>query len=297
LAIKLLFTKGPSYFSRALILGVLAVSLLLVGRYTTWLEPVRNKLDLLSLPFYWVTNIPTKVSGWIDTNWSSREALEEENSLLRNQIRVQESRLQQMAALMAENLRLRQLMNSSDLIQDRVLVAELIGVSPDPLVHKVIVNKGGKDGIYIGQPMLDAYGLMGQVVAVNDYTSQVLLITDNTHAIPVQVTRNNVRTVAEGVGDLYQLSLRYVSSTMDIKEGDILVSSGLGGRFPVGYPVAQIESITYDPGEPFATVVARPAAQLDRTRHVLLVFSEQPRVPVEAPPVSEPPLSQITLPK
>lgn len=283
MAIKLLFTKGPSYFTRALILGLLAVCLLAIGRYTPWLEPVRSKLDILALPFYWVSDLPGKVSTWVDTNWSSRQALKEENALLRNQIRVQESRLQQMAALTAENLRLRQLMNSSDLIQDRVLVAELIGVSPDPLVHKVIVNKGSNDGIYVGQPLLDAYGLMGQVVAVNAYTSQVLLITDNTHAIPVQVTRNNVRTVAEGIGDLYELRLRYVSSTMDIKEGDILVSSGLGGRFPIGYPVAQIESIRYEAGEPFATVVARPAAQLDRSRHVLLVFSEQSGDPVINP--------------
>lgn len=276
MAIKFLFIKGPSYSSRLLILGLFTIFLLAVGRYTPWLEPVRSKLDTLVLPFYWLTDVPNDVSEWVDTNWSSREELEEENKLLRNQIRVQESRLQQMASLKAENLRLRQLMNSSDLIQDSVLVAELIGVSPDPLVHKVIVNKGSKDGIYVGQPMLDAYGLMGQVVSVNDFTSQVLLITDNAHAIPVQVTRNNVRTVAEGVGNLYELRLRYVSSTMDIKEGDILVSSGLGGRFPIGYPVAQVESIVFDPGEPFATVIARPAAQLDRSRHVLLVFSERP---------------------
>ncbi|MGH1487446.1 MAG: rod shape-determining protein MreC [Cellvibrionaceae bacterium] len=272
---KLLFTKGPSYFSRVALLGLLAVALLLVGRYTPWLDPVRSKLDVLTVPFYWVTDIPHRVSNWLGVNWVSRQELQEENRLLRNQIRVQDSRLQQMASLVAENLRLRQLMNSSEIVQDRVLIAELIGVSPDPLVHKVIVNKGSNDGVYVGQPLLDAFGLMGQVVSVTAYTAQVLLITDNSHAIPVQVTRNNVRTVAEGVGDLYQLRLRYVSSTMDIKKGDILVSSGLGGRFPVGYPVAQVDEITYDQGEPFATVIARPAAQLDRSRHVLLVFSEQ----------------------
>jgi rod shape-determining protein MreC len=159
-----------------------------------------------------------------------------------------------------------------------VLVAELIGVSPDPLDHIVIVNKGSNDGVYQGQPLLDAFGLMGQVVSVTPYTAEVMLITDNTHAIPVQITRNNVRTVVEGVGDLYSLRLRFVSSAMDIKEGDILVSSGLGGRFPIGYPVAQVDSIEHDSGEPFATVVARPAAQLDRSRHVLLVFSEQPEI-------------------
>jgi len=253
---------------------VLAVSLLLVGRFTSWLDPAREKLDLLALPFYWVADIPDSVVGWFDDNLISRQELVEDNLVLRNQLRVQEARLQQMATLIAENMRLRQLMNSSEILQDRILVAEMIGVSPDPLLHQVIINKGSRDGVYIGQPLLDAFGLMGQVVSVTDFTAQVLLITDNSHAIPVQITRNNVRTIADGVGDLYRLQLRYVSSVMDIEEGDILVSSGLGGRFPVGYPVAQVESITYDPGEPFAEVIARPAAQLDRSRHVLLVFSE-----------------------
>lgn len=255
---------------------MLAISLLLVGRFTHWLEPVREKLDLLIVPFYWVTNIPNHLGGWFDDNLVSRQQLVEDNQLLRNQLRVQEARLQQMATLIAENMRLRQLMNSSEILQDRILVAEMIGVSPDPLLHQVIIDKGSQDGVYVGQPLLDAFGLMGQVVSVTDFTAQVLLITDNSHAIPVQITRNNVRTIADGVGDLYRLELRYVSSVMDIEEGDILVSSGLGGRFPVGYPVAQVESITYDPGEPFAEVIARPAAQLDRSRHVLLVFSEKP---------------------
>jgi rod shape-determining protein MreC len=274
IAIKLLFSKGPSYFSRVVLLVVIAVTLLVMGRYTHWLDPVRSKLDVLAMPFYWASDIPERVSVWLDDRLLSRQEIEDENKLLRNQVRVQESRLQQMGSLVAENLRLRQLMNSSEIVQDRVLVAELIGVSPDPLVHKVIIDKGSNDGIYVGQALLDAFGLMGQVVSVTPYSAQALLITDNSHAIPVQITRNNVRTVAEGVGNLYKLRLRFVSSTMDIKEGDILVSSGLGGRFPVGYPVAQVESITFDPGEAFATVVARPAARLDRSRHVLLVFSE-----------------------
>lgn len=249
---------------------------MVVGRYTQWLEPVRNKLDLFVIPFYWVTDIPDRVGEWVDTNFVSRNELLEENTSLKNQLRVQEARLQQMAALVAENVHLHQLMNSSEILQDRVLAAEMIGVSPDPTEHKVIVNKGSRDGVYLGQPVLDAYGLMGQVISVTPISSQVLLITDNSHAIPVQITRNNLRTIADGIGDLYTLKLRYVSAVMDVKEGDVLVSSGLGGRFPVGYPVAQIEKIFHDPGKPFAEVVARPAAQLDRSRHVLLVFREAP---------------------
>lgn len=256
----------------------MAVSLLLVGRYTPWLDPVRNKLDLFSLPFYYITDIPDRVSDWFGDRLVSRQELLEENQRLRNQQRVQEARLQQMAALAAENVRLHQLMNSTEILKDRVLIAEMIGVSPDPLEHKVIVNKGSNDGVYVGQPLLDAYGLMGQVVSVTPVSAQVLLITDNTHATPVQVARNNVRTIVDGMGNLYELRLRYVSTVMDLKEGDLLISSGLGGRFPVGYPVAQVESIEFEPGEPFARVIARPAARLDRSRHVLLVFSDDPLV-------------------
>ena len=115
---------------------------------------------------------------------------------------------------------------------------------------------------------------MGQVVSLTYNTAEVLFITDDSHAIPAQINRNNLRTVVEGVGDLYQLRLRYVASTMDIIEGDLLVSSGLGGRFPAGYPVARIESIRHEPGQSFATVYAKPTAQLNRSRHVLLVFRE-----------------------
>ena len=245
-----------------------------MGRYTTWLEPIRSHASVIATPFYWVTSLPERMGLWFDDKLSSRQELIDENSRLRNKVRVQEARLQKMAALISENLQLRELMNSSELVEDRVLVAELIGISPDPQEHKVIINKGSRHGVYDGQPVLDAYGLMGQVIAVNADSAEVLFITDNTHAIPVQVNRNSVRTVVEGVGDLYQLRLRYVPSSMDLVEGDVLISSGLGGRFPAGYPVAQVETIEYDPGRSFVTVYARPAAQLNRSRHVLLVFHD-----------------------
>jgi len=202
---------------------------------------------------------------------------------MKAELLIHKRKLQQMASLAAENVRLRQLLNSAEMVKDRVLVAELIGISPDPLTHRVIVNKGLQHGVYLGQPLLDAAGLMGQVVEVSDYTSQVLLITDATHALPVQVNRNGVRAVAEGIGDLYQLKLRHLANTVDVREGDLLVSSGLGQRFPVGYPVAKVVSVVHDPGQPFARVVARPEAQLNRSRHVLLVFSgEHSEAPVGA---------------
>ncbi len=186
---------------------------------------------------------------------------------------VLQGRSQQMASLQAENVRLKALLNSTALLRDDVLVAELVGVSPDPMRHQLVLDKGAADGVYVGQPLIDSGGLMGQVVEVSQFTSRALLITDSTHSIPVQINRNGVRAIAEGTGMLGSLEIHHVSATTDIREGDLLVTSGLGGRFPVGYPVAEVTSIERDPGQPFADILARPSAALDRSRHVLLVFS------------------------
>ncbi len=200
--------------------------------------------------------------------------LEHEVQALRTELLIHKRKVQQMAALVAENTRLRQLLNSADALENRVLVAEMIGVSPDPVRHKVMINRGKSDGVYAGQPVVDANGLVGQVTELGERTSMVLLISDPSHALPVQINRNGVRLVAEGQGDLFALKLRHISNTLDIQPGDLLVTSGLGQRFPVGYPVATIEYVEYDPGQPFAHVVAKPMAELNRNRHMLLVFDQ-----------------------
>ena len=275
MTIKPLFTKGPSPASRASVLIAAMLVLILINRYTTWLDPAREQLGLIAAPFYWLSNVPSRLGEWLDDSMSSREELEQQNAALKGEVLVLKRKTQQMASLAAENVRLRQLLNSADLIEDRVLVAELIGVSPNPQSHIVVVNKGSDDGVYVGQPLLDANGLMGQVIDITAVTSRVMLITDPTHALPVQVNRNGVRAIAEGIGDLYSLKLRHLSSTVDIRAGDLLVSSGLGRRFPVGYPVAEVISVTMEPGKPFAEVIAVPKAQLNRSRHVLLVFDNE----------------------
>lgn len=280
---KPLFSQGPSAASRVMSLGAVALILILLSTYTTLLDPLRARLASLTSPFYSVVNAPGDAISWAQDSLRSRQLLQRENGAMEAELLIHKRKLQQMASLAAENVRLRQLLNSAEMVKDRVLVAELIGISPDPLTHRVIVNKGLQHGVYLGQPLLDAAGLMGQVVEVSDYTSQVLLITDATHALPVQINRNGVRAVAEGIGDLYQLKLRHLANTVDVREGDLLVSSGLGQRFPVGYPVAKVVSVVHDPGKPFARVVARPEAQLNRSRHVLLVFSEaHSEAPAEA---------------
>ena len=254
-------------------LGAVALILILLNTYTSLLDPLRAHLATLVSPLYSIVDAPGEAVSWTRDAIRSREQVQQENAAMKAELLIHKRKLQQMAALAAENVRMRQLLNSADMVKDRVLVAELVGISPDPLTHRVIVNKRAAQGVYLGQPLLDAYGLMGQVVEVSEYTSQVLLITDATHALPVQINRNGVRAVAEGSGDLYSLKLRHLANTVDVREGDLLVSSGLGQRFPVGYPVAQVVSVEHDPGKPFARVEARPQAQLNRSRHVLLVFS------------------------
>jgi rod shape-determining protein MreC len=258
------------------------IALILLGLYTPWLKPIRQQLNFITLPFYQLTDMPRRLSDWGGDAFATQTDLQAENATLKTELLIHQRKLQQMAALAAENVRLRQLLNATDMLQDKVLVAELIAVSPNPLSHTVVINRGKNDGVYEGQPVLDAFGLMGQVVEVDEDTCRVLLISDPTHAIPVQVNRNGVRAIAEGTGDLNRLSLRHVSINSDIREGDLLVSSGLGGRFPVGYPVAEVEQVVRNSGQAFARVTARPMARLDRSRHVLLVFDTHGLTPAPA---------------
>lgn len=259
------------------------IALIMAGLYTPALEPIRQKLNFLAVPFYQLTDIPRRFEEWRGVTFTSEENLRTENERLKTELLIHQRKLQQIASLAAENVRLRQLLNATEMLQDKVLVAELIGVSPNPLSHTVVINRGSKDGVYEGQPLLDAFGLMGQVIEVSEETSRVLLISDASHAIPVQVNRNGVRAIAEGTGDLNRLSLRHVSINADIREGDLLVSSGLGERFPVGYPVAEVVQVIRNSGQAFARVIVHPMARLDRSRHVLLVFDSHSH-PVEATP-------------
>jgi len=249
------------------------VALIVADHQFNQLARVRALLDAAATPLFWAADLPSRLVDWSDTHIRSRGSLLEQNERLRRENLLLEGRSLQMASLQAENIRLRALLNSTALVRDDVLVAELIGVSPDPARHQLILNKGSDDGVFVGQPLIDADGLLGQVVEVSGISSRALLITDATHSIPVQINRNGVRAIAEGSGVLGSLEVHHVSATTDIAEGDLLVTSGLGGRFPVGYPVAVVSEIDRDPGEAFARIVAVPTAALDRSRHVLLVFT------------------------
>ncbi|WP_339468671.1 MULTISPECIES: rod shape-determining protein MreC [unclassified Pseudomonas] len=277
---KPLFAKGPSLGVRLLVLVVLSVALMVVDARFALLKPVRSRMSLVLMQAYWITDLPQRLYQGVASQFGSRTELVAENEKLKTENLLLQGRMQKLAALTEQNVRLRELLNSSALVNEKVEVAELIGMDPNPFTHRIIINKGERDGVVLGQPVLDARGLMGQVVELMPYTSRVLLLTDTTHSIPVQVNRNGLRAIASGTGNPERLELRHVADTADIKEGDLLVSSGLGQRFPAGYPVATVKEVIHDSGQPFAIVRAVPTAALNRSRYLLLVFSDN-RTPEE----------------
>ncbi len=267
----------------------LLVSLALIGtdHLSRLLKPLHFVLSTVTAPVQWVADIPSQISSWSVNSFQTADTLKAENQSLRTEVLLLKRRVQKLASTVAENSQLKELLGAYNLAEERISVAEIIAVDPDPFRHEVIINKGASQKAYVGQTVLDAEGLMGQVVQVGAFTSRVLLITDVSHGVPVYVNRNGVRAVAVGSGELDKLKLLHVPDTADILEGDLLVSSGLGGRFPKGYPVGVVASVRHDPGQPFAVVEARPMAHLDRSRHVLLVFLDTEHK-VELSPPSQP---------
>lgn len=259
---------------RVLVLVVLAITLMVVDARFTLLKPVRSQMGLVLMESYHITDLPQSLWQGVASQFGSRTELIAENEKLKTEALLMQGRVQKLAALTEQNVRLRELLNSSALVNEKVEVAELIGVDPNPFTHRILINKGERDGVVLGQPVLDARGLMGQVVELMPYTARVLLLTDTTHSIPVQVNRNGLRAIASGTGNPERLELRHVADTADIKEGDLLVSSGLGQRFPAGYPVATVKEVIHDSGQPFAIVRAIPTAALNRSRYLLLVFTD-----------------------
>lgn len=285
--IKTIFTQGPSLTARLVIAVMLSIAIILADRRYKPMESVRDTLSLISSPLVYLASLPPKAANWVMSLFVERARLEERIQGLEETSLLLHSRLLQMEALEAENMRLRDLLGSSIKIGDRVLIAELMAVDLDPYRQQVVINKGSTSGVYEGQPVLDAFAVMGQVVRVTPLTATVLLITDASHALPVQVNRNGLRTIAAGTGLVNRLELNHVPKNADIREGDLLVTSGLGGRFPVGYPVAKVAEVRNEPGKPFATVTAVPTAHLERSREVLLAWTLAP-ISTSGEPVAAP---------
>ena len=271
-----LFRKDTNLTLRTVVIAIF--TFILIGLYLfsdTLGSLKKTALDATS-SLYRLTDVTKDIGEVIDYKTMPRDELVQQNKALAAELLVHKKRLQLMASVKAENIRLRHLLNSSETIEDRIVIGELIGVSPDPSTHEVVVNRGARHGVYKGQALVDEAGLMGQVISVGENNSRVLLITDSSHALPVQINRNGVRLIAKGTGELHKMELRHVANTADIQEGDLLVSSGLGGRFPLGYPVAEVKKVTMDPSRPFLDIDVTPLAKMDRSRYVLLVFDKPP---------------------
>jgi rod shape-determining protein MreC len=273
---KAIFVQGPYLLYRLIMAVILSITLIVIDSKFSQLDTVRRLIGSSLTPIYWISALPQNVSGGISGIFTTRESLQEELDKLKLQMLVLERKAQKLASVTAELNRLRELLNASRLVDEGVVVTEIIAASPNPDNQYIQINKGLNDGVFLGQAVLDAHGLMGQVIDVNDLTSRVLLISDVRHAVPVQINRNGLRSIAYGVGALNYLELGSVPATYDIKVGDLLVSSGLGGRFPEGYPVGRVSEILIEPGESYAQVRVTPEAQLNRSKLLLIVFKANP---------------------
>ena len=262
---------------------VISFALLLVDHRWNHLEQVRSTLSVVIYPLQFTASLPSRFGSWLGALSNSRDVLLAQRKQLSQENLELRARLQQFEALETENVRLRGLLDSSFTIGDRVLVAELIAVDLDLFRQQVLINKGSKSGIYIGQAVLDANAVMGQVTHVSPGTATVLLITDARHALPIQVNRNGLRTIAFGTGIIDRLELPQLPNNADIEVGDLLVTSGFGGLFPPGYPVARVSEVKREPGRPFATIFATPTAHLERINEVLLVWQLDAATTLEQP--------------
>jgi len=260
--------------ARGVLLAVLALILMIVDHHQDHLTRVRELLSLALYPLNVAVDLPYRTWHSLSEAVADRGDLLQENTDLKRRLTIAEYRLQNLTALELENDRLRDLLDtSSELGEDRVLVAEIMAVDLE-YRQRIVINRGSVDDVCVGQPLLDAGGVVGQVERVSPMTSEALLITGVDHAIPVAIERNGLRTTAHGSGDSGELRLPFLTNNADVEVGDRLVTSGLGGIFPAGRPVGIIKSIEQRPNESFAEVTARPVASLDRDQEVLLVWNE-----------------------
>jgi rod shape-determining protein MreC len=267
---------GPSLFARLLLLGLLSVGIMALDHRQHYLDVARTWLSAVAYPLQAIVQTPVLAYDWLTDSLSSRERLTRENAELHAQLRVANLQLLRMSSLAEENRELRAIREASADIQARTLIAEIIRVDLDPLRHRVLINQGTDDDIYKGQAVLDARGVFGQVTRVGKFAAEVLLITDAEHALPIRVNRTGLRSIAVGTGDFNKLRLPYITADADVKVGDLLVTSGLGGIFPAGYPVAQISQVTRDPKLTFAVVEAKPLAKMDHARELVLIWFDSP---------------------
>lgn len=271
-----LFAQSANPLFRLVILALIALALLYFDHQSKAVETARYSLTSLVHPIQWLVDTPSRVSLFLSQAFSSHTRLTRENQKLRDTNRILQAQLLQLASLKHENKNLRSLLNSSARIPNQFTTARLLAVNMDPFRQRVIINKGVRDGTEDGMPVLDEHGLMGHILKAYPYHSEVMLISDIYHATPVRVLRNGIRSIAAGLGRTDYLNLLYLPVNTDIIEGDLLVTSGLGGKFPPDFPVARVSKVLRPDSSPFAQVSAEPLAGLSYSREVLLITTHLP---------------------
>jgi len=280
---KPLFTVETAATIRLIVFALISLTTMTIDHRHQHLDSVRNVLATTLYPLQYAIQLPFDAAAWLTERLASRDALIAENQRLRHKQLFINAQLQKLTALEAENRRLRMLLESSVSLRERVLIAELLKIDFDPYRHRILLNRGTQHGVHVNQPLLDQQGIIGQIIHANALTATAILITDPNHALPVQVNRNGLRTLAIGTGRFQELELPHIpNNNVDIQVGDLLMTSGLGGRFPRGYPVAEVTRVEFDRSRPFARIIARPTTQLERIREVLLVVSEPEGPPAPA---------------
>lgn len=257
------------------VLGLIFISILLMyfDNRDNHLDSARKSIGAAVYPLRVMVDAPVRFWRWLDDSMASRNELELELSRRNVERLLIKARLQKMNALEAENARLRAMLDARTHVRDQVRVAEIMYVDANPFNHSLVIDIGSQDGVFDGQALVDADGVVGQVIKAGLLTSQAMLISDTNHALPVEINRNGLRTIVVGTGEIDRLELPFVVNNADIRVGDLLVTSGLGGGFPAGYPVAIVASVTRIPQDPYADVSATPAASLGQVREVMLIFS------------------------
>ncbi|MCA1766817.1 MAG: rod shape-determining protein MreC [Idiomarina sp.] len=272
---KTLFARGPSLLSRLVLALACSFLLIFIDHRLQAMKPVRLFLNSLVAPVQYLAILPEQVLDGLSESLKTTSQLSDENKRLKRAILELQGEQQQLRFLQNENKRLRELLGSDARDSVRRMVAEVIAVASEPFSQQLVVNKGTLSGVYEGQPVLDSNGIIGQVQDVGGNTARVLLLSDQSHAISLRSERNDIRVLAQGTGDIGRLELMFIPHSSDLQEGDLLMSSGLGGVFPEGYPVARISRVVRDESLPFAKVYADPVSALDRVRNVLLLWPSQ----------------------
>ncbi len=276
--------RAPSQTTRFVVLVGLSVALMVLDYRGQQLERVRAALSVLAIPVHYVAALPGRLIDGVSDFLAGSRALREANDRLRAANAELNARLQLFEALEQENARLRDMLGSAQRVADQVMSAEILEASPEPFSRHIVLARGERHGVRPGQPVIDAHGIMGQITHVAPFTSRATLITDAGHAIPVLVNRSGLRALVFGTGDADTLKVPYLTAGADIREGDLLVSSGMGGSFPPDYPVARVTKIVNNPNEAFLEIRARPAAQLNHGKQVMVIHRVTKLAPTPAPP-------------